>query len=46
MERKVIVSIDLIRQVYVHYHPVNEKLITGSTGKLVELPEWEENLEK
>lgn len=46
VERKVINSIDLIRQVYVHYHPVNEMLNTGSTGKLVELPEWEENLEK
>jgi len=46
VERKVIGSIDLIRQVYVHYHPVKEMLAAGSTGENIDLPEWEENLEK
>jgi len=46
VERKVTNSIDLIRQVYVHYHPVKETLAAGSTGENIDLPEWEENLEK
>ena len=46
VERKVIRSIDLIRQVYVHYHPVKEILAAGSAGENIDLPEWEENLEK
>ena len=45
-ERMIIQSIDLVRHVYVHYHPVTESRFPGNDEKKPHLPEWESNLER